>query len=90
MAFTGSYDPENFRDNTRRASEVAFSGFSHNRSFNTPHFTITTIGEAATQQIVETVVTPVPVYRGLVGSEYVTSVGSPPSGATFITIIGFQ
>lgn len=31
-----------------------------------------------------------PIYRGLVEGNYVTSVGSPPVGATFVTIIGFQ
>lgn len=40
---------------------------------------------------VETGVAPqTPIYRGLVGSNYVVSVGSPPVGATFVTIIGFQ
>lgn len=33
---------------------------------------------------------PTPIFRGLVGSEYVISVGSPPVGATLVTIIGFQ
>jgi len=31
-----------------------------------------------------------PIYRGLVGSNYVISLGSPPVGATFVTIVGFQ
>lgn len=30
-----------------------------------------------------------PVYRGLVGSNFVYQTGSPPAGATLVTIIGF-
>jgi hypothetical protein len=33
---------------------------------------------------------PVPIYRGISGGSYVYSVGNPPGGATFITIIGYQ
>jgi hypothetical protein len=33
---------------------------------------------------------PVPIYRGFSGGSYVYSIGSPPGGATFITIIGYQ
>lgn len=42
------------------------------------------------ETIVEIEKTFIPIYRGLVGSNYVVSVGSPPVGATFVTIIGFQ
>lgn len=39
---------------------------------------------------VETFIQPEPIYRGVVGSDFVFSVGSPPSGASFITIVGYK
>lgn len=33
---------------------------------------------------------PVPIYRGISGGSFVYSVGIPPGGATFITIIGYK
>ena len=74
--------PSGAKDLTTPDNWMGFAG-----TFNSvPVFTSTQTATGSTPSSSD----PVPIFRGLVGANYVTSVGSPPVGATFVTIIGFE
>jgi hypothetical protein len=77
--------------------KTPFTSFKETQSPGNPNFSTTltiggTVSLPPTSTIVNTVTTgttSVPIYRGFLAGNYVYQTGSPPGGATDITIVGY-